>query len=200
MNDNVLLRSKVSNKMRIERERLISFKAFPQSERLNCLRLAQNGFYACGPGNRVACFSCGIVNKDWPENESIAQTHRRLSPLCKFVRERENNTSREEVANAVCFVHERVKIQEREENDSLPLPNIGPIDRNVAGMSVTEKETEQFPFLQPIHAIHKEKAERLNTFRTWKFGDIVQPEMLADAGFFYTGNFILTSNSPADFP
>lgn len=201
MNENVLFRSNVSKNMRSEWERLISFKAFPQSERLNCLRLAQNGFYVCGPGNRVACYSCGIFNTDWPENESIAQIHRRLSPLCKFVRGVENNTSREEVANAVCFVgegskvHERVKIREREEADSLPLPNLGPIDESVAGMSVTERETEQFLVLHPIH---KEKAERLNTFRTWKFGNIVQPEMLADAGFFYTGNSVLTSNPPAD--
>lgn len=155
----------------------------------------------------MVCFSCGLVIKEWPENESIAQIHRRLSPFCEYVREIENHTYGEdrEDANATFFeeagskVHTRIKIREKEEDESLPVPNLGPIDGSVASMSVTERETEQFLSLHPIYTIYKEKAERLNTFRIWTFGDIVKPKMLADAGFFYLGNSIITSKFKMTF-
>lgn len=134
------------------------------------------------------------------ENENIAETHQRPSPHSKFARQMDGNICREDTegATAACWIEtgsrsrKRIEIRNREQEDSLPVPNLGPIDKSVERISAIETEPEQVFPLHPIHAIYKMKPERLNTFRIWKFGDIVQPQMLVDAGFFYTGQSSLT--------
>lgn len=69
--------------MNIEWQRFISFEKFPGQ--VSGLRLAQNGFYYSGINEEVTCFCCGLTNDHWPQNETLSETHRRLSPHCKFV-------------------------------------------------------------------------------------------------------------------
>lgn len=77
--------------MKHEWARFQSFENFPKSADVSAVRLAQNGFFYTGHGQTVACFSCGLANDQWPENETVAYTHGRLSPQCRFLKGLDNS-------------------------------------------------------------------------------------------------------------
>ncbi|XP_053389383.1 baculoviral IAP repeat-containing protein 2-like [Mercenaria mercenaria] len=84
--------------MRYEWLRYETYKTYPFDGPSTPSKLAANGFYYTKQGTNVKCFSCNVTNNIWPENETVAETHQRISPDCSFescdvpIHERIDNT------------------------------------------------------------------------------------------------------------
>ncbi|KAF4526813.1 hypothetical protein B566_EDAN015139 [Ephemera danica] len=67
-------------------DRLKSFKYWPKAIQQTPEDLASNGFHYTGCGDRVICFDCGLGLKDWHEEDTPHEEHRRYSPNCNFLK------------------------------------------------------------------------------------------------------------------
>ncbi|KAF4522359.1 hypothetical protein B566_EDAN011080, partial [Ephemera danica] len=67
-------------------DRLKSFKYWPKAIQQTPEDLASNGFHYTGCGDRVICFDCGLGLKDWHEEDTPPEEHRRYSPNCNFLK------------------------------------------------------------------------------------------------------------------
>lgn len=70
------------------RERLATFIAnwpkFLQGPSIE--DLARSGFVYQGFSDRVKCFSCGLILRDWEPCDEALKEHIRWAPECKFIR------------------------------------------------------------------------------------------------------------------
>lgn len=67
--------------------RLGTFVEFPLSCPVSTSALAQAGFIYTGEGDKVKCFSCNTTIEGWAPGDSAVETHKKLSPNCKFITE-----------------------------------------------------------------------------------------------------------------
>uniref|UniRef100_A0A8C3T932 Inhibitor of apoptosis protein n=1 Tax=Chelydra serpentina TaxID=8475 RepID=A0A8C3T932_CHESE len=74
--------------MSTEDARLCTFQTWPLTF-LSPTDLAKAGFYYTGPGDKVACFTCGGQLSNWEPKDNAMSEHRRYFPSCPFV---ENKT------------------------------------------------------------------------------------------------------------
>ncbi|XP_063819208.1 baculoviral IAP repeat-containing protein 7 [Pseudophryne corroboree] len=149
--------------MRCEASRLRTFSMWPGPSTLCHHDLARAGFFYLGPGDRVQCFCCGGVLRCWePGDEPLAE-HHKFFPSCPFVLGRD-------VGNVPRLAG----------TDSVDGQILGQLHR-LPG----EEEEESW---QAIYPDMVEERERLATYRTWPQYAEVTPDLLARAGFFYTGN------------
>ncbi|XP_069499467.1 baculoviral IAP repeat-containing protein 7-B-like [Ambystoma mexicanum] len=154
-------------RMRCEEYRLQTFRhRWPSSAPVSPIDLARSGFFYIGPGDRVQCFSCGGILKSWELGENVMAEHQRFFPICPFVLGRE--------------VHNRPRDQPRGRRpDCMDGQILGQLQRMATGDSPL-----------PEHAAHPDMVlewTRLSSFRYWPLYAEVQPQQLARAGFFYTG-------------
>uniref|UniRef100_A0A8B9RX99 Uncharacterized protein n=1 Tax=Accipiter nisus TaxID=211598 RepID=A0A8B9RX99_9AVES len=70
-----------------EHYRLGTFVEFPLSCPVSTSALAQAGFIYTGEGDKVKCFSCNTTIEGWAPGDSAVETHKKLSPNCKFITE-----------------------------------------------------------------------------------------------------------------
>ncbi|XP_043927008.1 baculoviral IAP repeat-containing protein 2-like isoform X2 [Protopterus annectens] len=70
--------------MSSEEARIKSFHSWPLTF-LSSEELAKAGFYFVGPGDKVACFSCGGQLKNLEPRDDVVSEHRRHYPDCSFV-------------------------------------------------------------------------------------------------------------------
>ncbi|KAH3727010.1 hypothetical protein DPMN_052934 [Dreissena polymorpha] len=71
-----------------EYDRYASFEKYEdkmESISYSTSRLALKGFYYNLEKRLCICFVCGVEVKRWNERESIEETHRKLSPDCRFI-------------------------------------------------------------------------------------------------------------------
>lgn len=64
--------------------RLSSFSNWPRTAPLSPHELATAGFYYAGDGDKVRCFSCGVVLKNWQHGDTAWGEHGRYYPHCQF--------------------------------------------------------------------------------------------------------------------
>lgn len=69
--------------------RLASFSAFPATVTVSRVRLADAGFYYRGEGDEVVCYSCEARRSGWRQGDNPLEVHRRLSPRCQHVANRD---------------------------------------------------------------------------------------------------------------
>ncbi|EMP37968.1 Putative inhibitor of apoptosis [Chelonia mydas] len=74
--------------MSTEDARLCTFQTWPLTF-LSPADVAKAGFYYTGPGDKVACFTCGGQLSNWEPKDNAMSEHRRYFPNCPFV---ENKT------------------------------------------------------------------------------------------------------------
>ncbi|KAM8863994.1 baculoviral IAP repeat-containing protein 7 [Spinachia spinachia] len=151
-------------RMRGEGERLRTFERWPADAPVTSGQLAEAGFFFLGAGDKVQCFCCGGVLRCWVRGDRPAAEHRRHFPGCGFA-----------LGRAVG-------------NVPLPAGSSDSVDGQLLSqlqrMTMDEQGT-------PGHAAYPElEAEdsRVTTFHNWPSEASVGPDVLARAGFFYTGH------------
>jgi E3 ubiquitin-protein ligase XIAP len=73
------------NKSFLTREhRLLSFKDWPIQMNPSKEQLADSGFFYLQTCDRVKCFNCGLVLRNWKHSDSATGEHRKHSPDCLF--------------------------------------------------------------------------------------------------------------------
>uniref|UniRef100_A0A667ZKJ7 RING-type E3 ubiquitin transferase n=1 Tax=Myripristis murdjan TaxID=586833 RepID=A0A667ZKJ7_9TELE len=149
--------------MRRERERLRTFQNWPADAPVTSGDLAKAGFFFLGPGDKVQCFCCGGILTYWVHGDSPTAEHKRHFPTCSFILGRA-------VGN---------------------IPLLGSSD-SVDGQLLSQLQRmtvdDQGAAGQAIYPEMEEEDSRLTTFHNWPTGASVQPDVLARAGFFYTGH------------
>ncbi|XP_068453591.1 baculoviral IAP repeat-containing protein 7 [Clinocottus analis] len=151
--------------MRAEAERLRTFESWPADAPVTPGELTRAGFFFLGPGDKVQCFCCGGVLRCWVPGDSPAAEHGRHFPTCGHA-----------LGRAVGNVPLRLGGSSDSVDGQLlsQLQRMTMDDQGAAGQAVyPEMEVED---------------SRLTTFHNWPTDASVQPDVLARAGFFYTGH------------
>uniref|UniRef100_A0A3B5LIP3 RING-type E3 ubiquitin transferase n=1 Tax=Xiphophorus couchianus TaxID=32473 RepID=A0A3B5LIP3_9TELE len=151
-------------RMREEVERLRTFQNWPADAPVASGDLAKAGFFFLGSGDKVQCFCCGGVLRFWEQGDSPAVEHKRHFPTCSFI-----------LGQTVGNIPLTVGSSDSVDGQLLSqLQRMTMDDQGTAGQAVyPEMETED---------------SRLTTFHNWPTEASVQPDVLAQAGFFYTGH------------
>uniref|UniRef100_A0A3B3VB18 RING-type E3 ubiquitin transferase n=1 Tax=Poecilia latipinna TaxID=48699 RepID=A0A3B3VB18_9TELE len=159
-----MLRILEEPRMREEAERLRTFQNWPADAPVASGDLAKAGFFFLGSGDKVQCFCCGGVLRFWEQGDSPAVEHKRHFPTCSFILGRTVGNISLAVGSSDSVDGQLLSQLQRMTMD----------DQGTAGQAVyPEMETED---------------SRLTTFHNWPTEASVQPDVLAQAGFFYTGH------------
>ncbi|KAJ0064891.1 hypothetical protein NL108_017309 [Boleophthalmus pectinirostris] len=150
--------------MRRERNRLQTFQNWPLEAPVRSTDLAKAGFFYLGPGDKVQCFCCGGVLRCWVHGDSPVTEHKRHFPTCNFILGRT-------VGN--------IPLQDGS-SDSVDGQLLSQLQR----MTMDDQGTTG----QAVYPEMEEEDTRLTTFHNWPTEASVQPDVLARAGFFYTGH------------
>ena len=68
------------------KERLKTFKEWPEQIRQKPHQLCRNGFFYDHFGDRVTCFACGVTLKNWCVHDDVEIEHKRWSPNCQYIK------------------------------------------------------------------------------------------------------------------
>lgn len=160
---NTTLRILEEPRMRREEERLRTFHNWPTAAPVTSAELAKAGFFFLGSGDKVQCFCCGGILRYWVRGDSPAAEHRRHFPTCSFV-----------AGRAV---------------GNVPLQPGSPDSVDGQLLSQLQRMTmdDQSTAGQAVYPEMEAEDSRLTTFHNWPTEASVQPDVLARAGFFYTG-------------
>ncbi|XP_072305858.1 baculoviral IAP repeat-containing protein 7-like [Eucyclogobius newberryi] len=151
-------------RMRRERNRLQTFHNWPSDAPVSSYDLAKAGFFFLGPGDKVQCFCCGGVLRCWVHGDSPVTEHNRHFPTCNFLLGRT-------VGN--------IPLQDGS-SDSVDGQLLSQLQR----MTMDDQGTTG----QAVYPEMEAEDTRLTTFHNWPAEASVQPDVLARAGFFYTGH------------
>ncbi|XP_078612898.1 baculoviral IAP repeat-containing protein 7-like isoform X2 [Branchiostoma floridae x Branchiostoma japonicum] len=143
-----------------EQARLDTYRDWPRDCPVRPADLARAGFYSLHDGDRVRCFVCYRVLRQWCAGDDPLDEHRKHYPDCPFVRG-------EEVGNVPCCNGEAATA-------GTPTCNGG---TDTASPNASE-EAPKFPQMVA-------ETLRLSTYHTWPHTWLT-PAELAQAGFFYT--------------
>uniref|UniRef100_A0A8C6T0J3 RING-type E3 ubiquitin transferase n=1 Tax=Neogobius melanostomus TaxID=47308 RepID=A0A8C6T0J3_9GOBI len=150
--------------MRREKDRLKTFQRWPSDAPVTSSDLAKAGFYFLGPGDKVQCFCCGGILRFWVHGDSPVAEHKRHFPTCNFI-------SGRTVGN--------VPLQD----GSSDLVD-GQLLSQLQRMTMDDQGTVG----QAVNPEMEAEDTRRTTFHNWPTEASVQPDVLARAGFFYTGH------------
>ncbi|XP_058846965.1 baculoviral IAP repeat-containing protein 7-B-like isoform X2 [Acipenser ruthenus] len=154
----------VEPRMRSEQDRLRTFHAWPSDAPVSSAELAKAGFFFLGPGDKVQCFCCGGILRQWVRGDCPWNEHVRHFPTCSFILSRN-------VGNIPHVITQG-------SSDSVDGQLLSQLQR----MTVEEVSGGQ-----PVYPEMETEQSRVTTFHTWPPHAPVQPQILARAGFFYTG-------------
>eukprot|EP00066_Takifugu_rubripes_P011538 XP_011600804.1 PREDICTED: baculoviral IAP repeat-containing protein 7-like [Takifugu rubripes] len=151
-------------RMRREGDRIRTFQEWPADAAVAPADLARAGFFFLGPGDAVQCFCCGGILRCWMQGDTPGDEHRRHFPTCCFV-----------LGKAVGNIPLQAGFSDSVDGQLLSqLQRMTMDDQGTVGQAVyPEMEAED---------------SRLTTFHNWPTEASVQPDVLARAGFFYTGH------------
>lgn len=90
--------------MSTEKARLLTFQMWPLTF-LSPADLAKAGFYYIGPGDRVACFACGVKLSNWEPKDDAMSEHLRHFPSCPFLESHIQDASPYTVSNLSMQTH-----------------------------------------------------------------------------------------------
>lgn len=157
--------------MRSEGERIRTFQNWPADAAVTSGDLARAGFFFLGPGDKVQCFCCGGILRCWVQGDSPAVEHKRHFPTCSFI-----------LGQAVG-------------NIPLQLGSSDSVDGQLLSQLQRMTMDDQGTVGQAVYPEMEAEDSRLTTFHNWPTEATVQPDVLARAGFFYTGAQCLTIKS-----
>lgn len=165
---NLFQRANDTPNMRLESERLNSFRDWPCGF-ISPMALAKAGFYYTHIEDVVRCAYCSIEISKWEPGDNVVNDHRRWSPNCIFLQDLTPGGGGVDV----CGPYE-IKPNSLAEG--------GSDDAVLNGLKKLAILTQlpAFPEMAIVDA-------RLKTFKDWPKAMKQKPEEMADAGFFYTG-------------
>lgn len=162
---------KTRKKLFSEEARLRTFPAtWPFKETVSPSELARYGFFLLSEkSDRVQCIFCTLMIEDWKTGESVSEEHALYNPKCLFVSGRPAgnipiNAGDEIVFKKVLWNKRRTKR--------------GTLTLNFGKYTVSR---------HPVMPMYMDFNSRLSTFAHWPPAINISPELLANAGFFYTG-------------
>lgn len=165
---NTMLHIPEEPRMRREGDRIRTFQNWPADAAVTSADLAKEGFFFLGPGDKVQCFCCGGILRCWVRGDNPSVEHKRHFPMCSFV-----------LGRAV---------------GNIPLQD-GSSD-SVDGQLLSQLQRmtmdEQGAAGQAVYPEMEAEDSRLTTFHNWPTEASVEPDVLARAGFFYTGAQFVT--------
>ncbi|XP_034028524.1 baculoviral IAP repeat-containing protein 7 [Thalassophryne amazonica] len=150
--------------MRREVERFKTFQNWPTDAPVTSGDLAKAGFFFLGPGDEVKCFCCGGILRFWVCGDDPAAEHQRHFPTCDFI-----------LGRAVG-------------NISLHDGSWDSVDGQLLSQLQRMTVDDQGTSAQAVYPEMEAEDSRLTTFHNWPTEASVQPDVLARAGFFYTGH------------
>lgn len=154
--------------MRREEQRLRSFQNWRADAPVTSGELAKAGFFFLGPGDKVQCFCCGGILRCWVRGDSPAAEHRRHFPTCSFI------------------------LGQTVGNIPLQAGSSDSVDGQLLSQLQRMTMDDQGTTGQAVYPEMEAEDSRLTTFHNWPTEASVQPDVLARAGFFYTGAHCLT--------
>ncbi|XP_076818304.1 baculoviral IAP repeat-containing protein 2-like [Clavelina lepadiformis] len=135
--------------------------------------LARSGFFYLGNLDRVQCFSCGGVLRNWNYGDNVHAEHRRHFPNCRMVQGTDGRN---------------ISIPP---GDRLAPPDRPAVFREPPDPSETEQRELQsnFPCLYPVSPHMRNEDSRFETFdHRWPQSRVrATPRQIAKAGFFFLG-------------
>ncbi|KAI8515095.1 Iap2p [Branchiostoma belcheri] len=142
-----------------EQARLDTYRDWPRDCPVRPAELARAGFYSLRDGDRVRCFVCYRVLRQWCAGDDPLEEHRKHYPDCPFVKG-------EDVGN---------------------VPGCNGETRSAAGQATCNGGTEAASPNDDVPKFPQMTSEtlRLSTYHTWPH-TFLSPAELAQAGFFYT--------------
>ncbi|XP_047365303.1 baculoviral IAP repeat-containing protein 7-like isoform X1 [Vespa velutina] len=158
--------------MNVEENRLRTFADWPTHAAVSADRIAKAGFYYSGIGLEVQCFLCGTKISEWNYGDQAVTRHRQAAPDCPFVLNPSNTCN-------------------------IPLLPASANDRDLSSSSSSveqaqsENVTEYQCYLSTAvrsndpQRQYKTLRQRLESFANWPVSNIVSPDKLAKAGFYY---------------
>ncbi|XP_015247928.1 PREDICTED: baculoviral IAP repeat-containing protein 7 [Cyprinodon variegatus] len=159
-----MLRILEEPRMRGEVERLCTFQNWPSDAPVASGELAKAGFFFLGSGDKVQCFCCGGILRYWEQGDNPVVEHKRHFPTCSFI-----------LGQAVGNIPLETGSSDSVDGQLLSqLQRLTMDDQGTTGQAV-------YPELEA-------EDSRLTTFHNWPSEALVQPDVLAHAGFFYTGH------------
>ncbi|XP_014613191.1 PREDICTED: baculoviral IAP repeat-containing protein 7-B-like [Polistes canadensis] len=170
---------------RFESERLKSFCNWPVSY-VKPEKLAEAGFYYLGEGDRVKCFECNIEICQWAENDDPMEDHERWSNRCRFIKKQPcgniplgadpNTIPQLRGSIDVCGIYHH-----NADNDILTkeLQLLSTAKLHAMGLGRMKG---------PTHPDYASYDARLESFDSWPRAMPHSKELLAQAGYYYTGN------------
>ncbi|XP_059383347.1 baculoviral IAP repeat-containing protein 7 [Carassius carassius] len=148
--------------MRSEQERLQTFQNWPADAPVSPAELARAGFHYLGYGDTVQCFCCEGILRYWVHGDTPRGEHERHFPACGLMMGRD-------VGN-------------------VPLGSPDSVDGQLLSQLQRLTVDEQVLSGQAVYPEMESQDSRLSSYQNWPPGASVQPDALAQAGFFYTGH------------
>ena len=165
------------SKLRYEKNRLETFKRWSRHIKVSPQDLAKAGFFFTGLADRVMCVFCKGALRNWDEGDVPIFEHRKHFPKCRLV-------LGIEIGNVPMAAVPKTQEQLRKEQLSRDL---------ASGIDETKLRNLGIITEKPKHPRYSVQSERLNSFKGWPTSKNQTPEKLAEAGFFYAGNYVLIS-------
>ncbi|XP_078493284.1 zinc finger protein isoform X1 [Ciona intestinalis] len=161
--------------LRKESDRFKTYENWPaQNRTVYASDLARSGFFYLGNLDRVQCFSCGGVLRNWNYGDNITAEHRRHFPHCRMVQ----GTETRNVASAV--------------PPPQPIPPRGPGIQEPPDPNETEMRDlmNMFRCQYPVSPYMRNEESRFETFdNRWPASNVrASPRQIAKAGFFFLGD------------
>ena len=79
------------HQMRLEAERLWTFRSWPHNHKVEAGKIAKAGFFHTGNDSEVKCLWCGTVLNEWEYGDQVMARHRSANPDCPFIRNISDN-------------------------------------------------------------------------------------------------------------
>lgn len=165
--------------MTLECDRLATFKNGWPLKFLSDKQMAAAGFYfLCKKEDGricddVKCIYCGIELGKWVEGDDPLQDHEKWSPNCWFLRRMKKGT--EDVGYDTCgslFI--------QPSNAKASAPKVNQVVSSLKKLGINKNSPPAFPHYATFDS-------RLRTFDSWPISLRLKPNVLSEAGFFYTG-------------
>nr|CAB3225573.1 ZF(RING)-14 zinc finger protein [Phallusia mammillata] len=162
--------------LRKESERIRTFEHWPnETPTVSSNDLARSGFFYLGNLDRVQCFSCAGVLRNWNYGDNVQAEHRRHFPHCRLVQGAEER-------NVVLTEAERAAV---------------PRQQNIFEEPPDPSENEQrdlrnmFQCQFPVNPHMRNEDVRFETFdHRWNANNVdATPRQIARAGFFFLGEW-----------
>lgn len=188
--------------MKREKVRLLTYHNWPLDNPVLPKDLARAGFYFVGPYDRVKCAFCQNVLRNWVTGDNTEEEHAHYYPDCPFVLGQSAGIQARNVGN----VPGEYDTEPGDEILSFLETPPSAARHGVVGEYDTEPGGENLSFLdippssaqlyremgimtdRPRHPEFATEFARVKTFATFPAWCPVKPDVLANAGFFFTGS------------